>query len=142
MIIIIIIILLCIQITNIALDIVREDLQKANDKQGLAVIEELIHKMDTDDEERTLLEQIMNDADGPRSFMEQLYYKGITEGLSSAGLQKGKSVNIIRIAENLFTTRAALANEAIKFLTKQSLENRQYYKMIKVCKPFKVLYIQ
>lgn len=34
--------------------------------------------METDDLTRTGLERILHESHGPRSYMEQLYYKGIT----------------------------------------------------------------
>jgi predicted nucleotidyltransferase len=40
-------------------------------------------------------------------------------------------VNVLKVAENLFDARLAIAKEASKILSQQSARNRHYYKMIK-----------
>lgn len=117
-----------VMITGIALQLVRDDLIKSKDDWAIEVLDDLMIKMDTDDLERTVLERVLHDCQGPRSFMEQLYYKGITDGVRKSG---SKTVNILKVAENLFDARISIAKEAAKLLSLQSLQNRHYYKMIK-----------
>lgn len=117
-----------VMITAIALQLVRDDLIKSKDDWAIQVLDDLMLKMETDDLARTILERVLNDCQGPRSFMEELYYKGITDGVRKSG---AKTVNILKVAENLFDARISIAKEAAKLLSLQSLQNRHYYKMIK-----------
>ena len=115
-------------ITTLAMQLVRDDLVRTKDHAAIKVMDDLTIKLGTDDDTRTMLERVQHESQGPRTFLEQLYYKGITEGVVKSGT---KTVNILRVAENLFDTRLAIAKEASKLLSLQSLQNRHYYKMIK-----------
>lgn len=115
-------------ITALALQLVRDDLYRNKDDNALSVVDELMIKMEDDDGTRSVLERVLHDTQGPRSFMEQLYYKGITDGVKK---NNGKNVNILKVAENLFDARISIAKESAKLLSLQSMQNRQYYKMIK-----------
>lgn len=117
-----------VMITSLALQLVRDDLVKSKDDHAMQIIDDLMIKLEIDDSARSVLERVLHDTQGPRSFMEQLYYRGITDGVTT---NNGKSVNILKVAENLFDARVAIAKESAKLLSLQSLQNRQYYKMIK-----------
>ena len=117
-----------VMITGLALQLVRDDLIRGKEEWAIQVLDDLMIKMGTDDDSRTILERILHDTHGPRSFLEQLYYKGITDGVRKSG---SKTVNILKVAENLFDARISIAKEAAKLLSLQSLQNRHYYKMIK-----------
>lgn len=125
-----------IMITTLAMQLVRDDLVRTKDNLAIEVMDELSIKMDTDDDTRTMLERVLHESQGPRSYLEQLYHRGITDGVKKSG---PKTVNILKVAENLFDTRLAIAKEASKLLSLQSLQNRHYYKMIKDCGGFKKL---
>ena len=114
-----------VMITTLAMQLVRDDLVRTKDNLAIQVLDELATKMSDDDDTIAMLEREIH---GPRSYMEQLYYRGITDGIGKSG---SKTVNILRVAENLFDTRLAIAKEASKLLSLQSLKNRHYYKMIK-----------
>jgi hypothetical protein len=119
-------------ITHLAMELVRDGLLKTHDVTALATLSTLEKKMATDDDARSLLERMLNDAEGPRQFLEELYYKGVTEGVSTKGADGGaKVVNILRVAESLLEARYAIAKEATKLLTQQNLHSRHYYRMIK-----------
>ena len=75
-----------------------------------------------------MLRILSRSSQGPRQFLEELYYKGIADG---ASLKGGKAMNVLKVAENLMAKRAAIAKETTKLLTQQNLYNRQYYKLIK-----------
>jgi hypothetical protein len=115
-------------ITELAIDILKKDLLRFKDDLSIEVIDELVIKLKIDDEKRTMLERILHDSQGPRSFIEQLYFKGITEGVK---IEDSKSVNILKLAENLLNTRLDIAKEVAKLISLQNQQNRQYYKMIK-----------
>ena len=117
-----------VMITTLAMQLVRDDLVRTKDNLAIQVMDELAIKMSDDDDTRAMLERVLYESQGPRSYMEQLYYRGITDGIKKSG---SKTVNILRVAENLFDTRLAIAKEASKLLSLQSLKNRHYYKMIK-----------
>ena len=118
-------------ITHLAMGLVRDGLLKANDDTALATLSTLERKMETDDDARSLLERMLNDAEGPRQFLEELYYKGVTEGVSMKRPDGAKVVNILRVAESLLEARYSIAKEATKILSQQSLQSRHYYRMIK-----------
>lgn len=115
-------------ITALAIQLVREDLVRNKDDLAIQVVDDLLKKMVTDDIERTALERVLHDTQGPRSFLEQLYYKGIIEGVTKSGT---KTLNVLKVAENLFDARLSIGKAAAKLLSLQSTQNRQYYKMIK-----------
>ena len=110
----------------------REDLRKVNDNSALAVLDNLVEKLEHDDEARTILDRMLNDAEGPRQFLEELYYKGVTEGVGRSRADGTKTpVNVLKVAENIIDMRYAITKEASKLLSSQNLNNRYYYKMIK-----------
>ena len=117
-----------ILVTQLAMELIRTDLLNSRDESALDMLRALEAKMETDDVARSILERMLNETEGPRQFLEELYYKGLTNG---AGLKGGRAMNVLNVAENLLHTRAAIAKEATKFLTQQNLYNLQYYKMIK-----------
>ena len=122
-----------IMITQLALDLVREELLKARDESTIAVLDAHIKKTVGDGVSlgnrghqlpiaRTLMERMHNDKDGSHPFLEELYYKGITEGVSMKRPDGGiKAVNVLKLAENLLETRYAIAKEISKILSLQSL---------------------
>lgn len=114
--------------TAFAVQLVREDLSKVKQDIAVQMIDDLLLKMVSDDVSRTGLERMLHDTHGPRSFLEQLYYKGITEGVSGSG---SKAVNTLKVIESIFAARLSIAKEASKLLSMQNMQNRQYYKMIK-----------
>ena len=114
--------------TAFAVQLVREDLSKAKQDIAVQMIDDLLLKMVSDDVSRTGLERMLHDTHGPRSFLEQLYYKGITEGVTGSG---SKAVNTLKVIESIFAARLSIAKEASKLLSTQNMQNRQYYKMIK-----------
>lgn len=115
-------------ITALAIQLVKDDLRRNKDDGALEVVEALMIKMVVDDTHRSVLEKLLHDTQGPRSFLEQLYYRGVIDGVTKNGT---KTVNILKVAENLFDARVSIAREASKLLSLQSLQNRHYYKMIK-----------
>ena len=117
-----------VMITSLALQLVRDDLVRSKDDCAIQILDDLMIKLEVDDNSRSALERVLHDTHGPRSFMEQLYYRGITDGVTK---NNGKVVNMLKVAENLFDARISIAKESAKLLSLQSLQNRQYYKMIK-----------
>jgi hypothetical protein len=117
-----------VMITALAIGLVREDLVQTKDILALEVMDDLIFKAGVDNGNLTMTERIIHDTQGPRTFLERLYYKGITDGAIKSGKN---TINILKVAENLFDARLAIAKEASKLLSLQSLQNRHYYKMIK-----------
>lgn len=115
-------------ITALAIQLVRDDLVRNKDSLAIEVVDDLLKKMVTDDMERTALERVLHDTQGPRSFLEQLYYKGVINGVTKSGT---KTLNVLKVAENLFDARVSIGKAAAKLLSLQSTQNRQYYKMIK-----------
>ena len=88
--------------------------------------------MRQDDEARSILDRMLNDADGPRQFLEELYYKGVTEGAGMKRPDGSKStVNVLKVAESIIDMRYAITKEASKLLSSQNLNHRYYYKLIK-----------
>lgn len=117
-------------ITALAIQLVKDDLRRSKDDGALEVVEALMVKMVDDDSHRSVLEKLLHDTQGPRSFLEQLYYRGVIDGVTKPGTGT-KAINILKVAENLFDARVSIAREASKLLSLQSLQNRHYYKMIK-----------
>ena len=122
-----------IMITQLALDLVREDLVKARDESAIAVLDAHIQKTIGDGVSvgfrghplpisTTLMERMHNDKGGSHPFLEELYYKGVSEGVSMKRPDGGvKAVNVLKLAEALLETRYAIAKEISKILSLQSL---------------------
>jgi hypothetical protein len=98
-----------VMITALAIGLVREDLVQTKDLLALEVMDDLIFKAGVDNGNLTMTERIIHDTQGPRTFLERLYYKGITDGAIKSGKN---TINILKVAENLFDARLAIAKEA------------------------------
>lgn len=62
----------------------------------------------------------------PRTLLEQMYYRGITEGVTP------RKVNILKLAQSLMEKCCAVANDLSKIISEMAVYSRPYYKMIKV----------
>lgn len=117
-----------VMVSALAVQLVREDLIKNKETAALQLMDDLTTKLGDDDDSFTTEERMEQESHGPRSFMEQLYHKGIMGGVTKSGL---KSVNMLKVAESFLDARLAISKEASKLLSLQSMQNRHYYKMIK-----------
>ena len=119
-----------------AIDLVRKELKDHDEKDSLAAIDAVLEKIIQETETKEfsegqlpIYERFEEMNFGPRTFIEELYYKGLTEGVAKVG---ARTVNILKVAQEILAMRHALAKETARLLSLQSLQNRYYYKMIKV----------
>ena len=117
-----------VMITALAMQLVRDDLVRSKDHLAIEAMDNIMITVETDDKSLTMAERVYRESQGPSWFMEQLYYKGITDNVVRGG---SKTVNMLKVAENFFDARLVIAKEASKLLSLQSMQNRHYYKMIK-----------
>jgi hypothetical protein len=117
-----------VMVSALAVQLVREDLIRNKETAALHLMDELTTKLGDDDDSFTMEERLQQESHGPRSFMEQLYHKGVIGGVTKSGL---KSVNMLKVAESFLDARLAISKEASKLISLQSMQNRHYYKMIK-----------
>lgn len=115
-------------ISALAVQLVREELLKNKDTAALDLMDELTIKIGESDDSSTMKDRLHQANFGLRSFMERLYYRGVTDGIKKSG---SKSVNALKVAESFLEARLAIAKEASKMISSQSVRNRHYYRMIK-----------
>jgi hypothetical protein len=117
-----------IMLSALALELVRNDLIANKDHASIQILDDLTTTIGPDDGSVTMKERLHQERFGPRSFMEQLYHKGIAGGITKPGV---KSVNTLKVAESFFDARMVVSREISKQLSLQSMQNRHYYKLIK-----------
>ena len=117
-----------VMLSALALELVRNDLIANKDHASIQVLDELTTTIGEDDDSATMKERCHHERFGPRSFMEQLYYKGVTVGVAKPGV---KTINTLKVAESFLDARLVISREISKQLSLQSMQNRHYYKMIK-----------
>lgn len=117
-----------VMVSALAVQLVREELIRNKDTAALQIMDSLVTTIGGEDDSLTMEERLHQESHGPRSFMEQLYHRGIIGGITKSGL---KTVNMLKVAESFFDARLAISKEASKLLSLQSMQNRHYYKMIK-----------
>jgi hypothetical protein len=119
-----------------------------------------LEKLKSDYQSMSVSDQFFSKNFGPRTFLEELYYLGITGSTSvddiigtnsnlintnydtsSNLIDKNKSdsdksslVNVLKLSQMISDTRTALALQIQGILRLQNTSNRKYYKMIKVKK--------
>jgi hypothetical protein len=91
-----------LQITNVALDLVKEELRQGSDSFSMDTIDNILNDMHTVDEQRSVSDRFFNDILGPRPFLENLYYKGLSTGITKVGSQ---TINFLKVAQRLLDTR-------------------------------------
>lgn len=98
--------LMNVQLTNIALDIVRADLDKKKDKFSLNLIEELLAVVGKEGEGLEPLQRTFHEELGPRRFLEELCYAGLSSGVAESDASEGRSqTNILKLAQTILDTR-------------------------------------
>ena len=117
-----------VMLSALALELVRNDLIASKDHTSIQVLDDLTTTIGEDDDSATMKERLHHERFGPRSFMEQLYHKGITVGIAKPGV---KTINTLKVAESFLDARLVISREISKQLSLQSMQNRHYYKMIK-----------
>ena len=117
-------------ILNIALDLVKGDLAKDGSESALESIKFLdeFTANATVSTRADALERLDEERLFHRSLLEQLHYRGITEGASSSINTK---VNILALSQSLMSQRAAVARDFRKIITQCESTSRSYYKTIK-----------
>jgi hypothetical protein len=115
-------------ISALAVQLVREELLKNKDTAALDLMDELTIKIGENDDSSTMKDRLHQANFGLRSFMERLYYRGVSDGIKKSG---SKSLNTLKVAESFLEARLAIAKEASKMISSQSVRNRHYYRMIK-----------
>ena len=115
-------------ISALAVQLVREELLKNKDTAALDLMDELTIKIGENDDSSTMKDRLHQANFGLRSFMETLYYRGVTDGIKKSG---SKTLNTLKVAESFLEARLAISKEASKLITSQSVRNRHYYRMIK-----------
>lgn len=126
-------------VTNVALELIRKDLEKKERKSELAAIDSVIVKIEDAINKADPLQRRILQAASPRTLVEELCYLGLTESMKekTAADSMKPSGAVMAVAQKLMDTRMAVALEACRILSTQSLYSRQYYKLIKDCGGFK-----
>lgn len=107
-------------LTNVAVEVLRDELEKKRDLGSLEMIDEAMERVRIKYEaqvDRSILRpQLRTKTDyfstkfGPRTFLEELYFRGLSEGPQSLG---SKSVNLLTLVKDLFAKRLAVADMVI-----------------------------
>jgi hypothetical protein len=117
-------------LTNIALDLMRVDFERASNPLGAKFITEVVESA-TEQEKIYLEEQGLTNIPGARSpnfILGDIYFKGLKDGLVEG---EGHSLNTMKLAKSFLATRLSLAMEMSDLLADQIRTCRQYYTMIK-----------
>ena len=117
-------------ILNIALDLVKGELTKEGTEsavESVKFLEEFTANV-TKSTRSDALEKLDEERLFHRTLLEQLHYRGITEGASSSISTK---VNILALSQSLMSQRAAVAGDFRKIITQCETTSRAYYKTIR-----------
>ena len=117
-------------ILNIALDLVKGELAKDGSESALESIKflEEFTFNSTKSTRSDALEQLDEERLFHRTLLEQLHFRGITEGASS---MINSNVNILALSQSLMSQRAAVARDLRKIIMQLQSTSRTYYKTIK-----------
>lgn len=124
-------------VTNLAIDLTKAELKKQGDASSLASVKYL----DAFLEEHTAglnalepQERMLQEARGPRSLIENLYYRGLTENVVELD---GAQVSVLRLGQRLLERRLQTAATVINVVGDMAVFARGYYVMIKDAGGFK-----
>ena len=88
--------------TNIALDIVRAELNLKQDKASLSIIEEILDRISSCGDELDPFNKMLLENKNPQTFLEEICYYGLTQN----NLKDGKSnSNFLKISKSLLLYR-------------------------------------
>jgi len=117
---------IAVLITNVALDLIRQELVEGGDAQSSARLDQLIAQMVAETEAMQPAERVVRGTmygTGPKWLVEELYFIAITE--------EAVASKYLKMAQRVLSLRHALALVACKLLGEQNLQARKYFKMIK-----------
>lgn len=89
-------------VTNTALQLLRAELDQKNDEASREALESVITQVRTDYNSKDITSQFFSHLFGPRTLIEDLYYRGMVDGAQSLGRNK---VNVLNLAKNLLMKR-------------------------------------
>lgn len=120
-------------IMNLALDLVRSELDADKSASSSATIEylnEFVLNLTESSIKSDLYERFEDDRMQARTLLETLYFRSISEG---ATVTRGDvSVNIRRLSQQIMDKRASIAFDMQKILNELASYSRPFYKTIKV----------
>jgi hypothetical protein len=130
-------------VTNLALDLVKAQLQADGDVGALELVDCVLGKVEGELQAMSPMERQLAEPTAPQRFLEELCYVGLTEGVKSTqekyglgqqeqGVQRQQS-NYLKVAQMVLDFRLSVATTSIRVLEAQLRENRQYYTLIKEC---------
>jgi hypothetical protein len=122
-------------LTNFAIEVVRQSI--TNDKASSEYLEAYLKELSDEEEKRTVVERLLHEFAAPMELLEELYYRGISQGLASVTDDANHKVNILKIAQQLLDTRYSLCLQANQMIIDDDNHSRSYYKMIKDAGGFK-----
>ena len=122
-----------ILIINLAIDMVKAELGRegsANAAASIAYLDEFIANMTVTSEKDDAYARFEDERKQPRTLLETLYYRSISDG---AIISRGQaSVNVLKLAQSIMDKRSAVACDILKIVNELAATSRVYYKSIKV----------
>jgi hypothetical protein len=92
-----------------AIDLLRKNLMSRSERESLTAVDSVLEKLIEASETQAIAEgqlplwaRFEDQNIGPRTFLEELYYKGLTEGITRVG---AKTINILKVAQELLGIR-------------------------------------
>jgi hypothetical protein len=122
-------------LTNFAIEVVRQSI--THDKASSEYLESYLKELSDEEEKRSVVERVLHEFAAPMELLEELYYRGISQGLASVTEDPNYKVNILKIAQQLLDTRYSLCLQANQMIIDDDNHSRTYYKKIKDAGGFK-----
>mmetsp|Transcript_9958 Transcript_9958/g.16395 ORF Transcript_9958/g.16395 Transcript_9958/m.16395 type:complete len:457 (+) Transcript_9958:115-1485(+) len=116
-------------VTNMALDVVKEDLSARKETGSIKLIDEILAKVTKEIEMLDPVDKKIAESRLSQTFLEKLCHLGLSEGAFNK--ESDQPCNVLKLAQNLLDTRLSIAMASITVLESQNRENRSYYKLIK-----------
>ena len=118
-------------IINLAIDLVKGELSALNTPSSMAAInylDEFIANVSISDKSDPY-ERLEDERRAPRTLLEKLYYKSLTESMV---VQGSATINLMKLSKQILDKKVAIAYDFSRIIRDLASYSRDYYKMIKV----------
>jgi len=123
---------LSLLVTNVAIDLAKADLGKAGDKTSQAALVYLCKYVDEyvqGVDRLGSMERLIQEPHGPRTLIEKLYFRGLTESIVE--LEGEASVSVLNIAQLVLEKRMQTAATCVQIVGDLTAFSRHYYRQIR-----------
>lgn len=124
--------------TNLAIDLTKAELSadtsSSNNVATVKYLDQYVSGLVGNTEQLEPLDRLLQEARGPRTMIEKLYYLGLKESIVEVD---GEKVSVLKLAQLLLEKRLIVALAIIRITSTMNSSCRQFYGLIKDCGGFK-----